>query len=69
MKAPKELRDLVTDGYLRDVPKDPITGSNDSWKIVMEDPGQAVNPNEPGIWDVRSGATGKSLEGTAYSDW
>ncbi|MES1260533.1 MAG: type II secretion system protein, partial [Acidobacteriota bacterium] len=41
-KAPHELRDLLTDGYLRDGPKDPITGSTDTWKIILEDAGQAV---------------------------
>ena len=68
-KAPQSLQDIVTQGYLREVPRDPITGTNDSWKIIMEDSGQAVNSTEPGIFDVRSGATGKSLEGTSYSDW
>jgi general secretion pathway protein G len=68
-KAPQSLQDIVTQGYLREVPRDPITGNSDSWKIIMEDSGQAVNSTEPGIFDVRSGATGKSLEGTSYSDW
>ena len=35
-KAPQTLQDLVTDGYLRAIPIDPITG-NDQWRIVMED--------------------------------
>ena len=68
-KAPQSLQDLVTDGYIRDVPKDPIVGNSDSWKIIMEDAGQAVNSTEPGIYDIRSGSNLKSLEGTAYSDW
>jgi general secretion pathway protein G len=68
-KAPASLQDLVTDGYLRSVPKDPITGGTDTWKIIMEDAGQAVNANEPGIFDVHSGSQLKSLEGTPYSDW
>jgi len=68
-KAPQSLQDLVTDGYLRAVPKDPITGSSDTWKIIMEDAGQAVNSAEPGIFNVLSGSPLKSLEGTAYSDW
>jgi general secretion pathway protein G len=68
-KAPQSLQDLVTDGYLREVPKDPITGSADTWKIIMEDAGQAVNANEPGIYDVRSGSPLKALDGTSYSDW
>ena len=68
-KAPQSLQDLVTDGYLRAIPKDPITGASDTWKITMEDAGQAVNTNEPGIFDVHSGSPLKSLDGTAYADW
>jgi general secretion pathway protein G len=68
-KAPPSLQDLVSDGYLRDVPKDPITQRNDSWKVIMEDAGQAVNSAEPGIFDIRSGSDKASLEGTKYSDW
>jgi general secretion pathway protein G len=68
-KAPPSLQDLVGDGYLRDIPKDPITQRNDSWKVIMEDAGQAVNSAEPGIFDIRSGSDKASLEGTKYSDW
>lgn len=68
-KAPQTLDDLVSDGYLRQVPIDPMTGSADSWKLIMEDASNAANQQEPGIWDVRSGADGTSLEGTPYSDW
>lgn len=68
-KAPAALQDLVTEGYLRDVPKDPIMGNSDSWKIIMEDAGQAVNSTEPGIFDVRSGSDKKSLDGSNYADW
>jgi general secretion pathway protein G len=68
-KAPQTLQDLVTEGYLRAVPYDPITGSDQSWKTIMEDATNATSQNEPGIWDVRCGSDQKSLEGTAYSDW
>ena len=68
-KAPQSLQDMVTDGYLRDVPKDPIVGNSDSWKIIMEDAGQSVSSTEPGIYDVRSGSNQKSLDGTSYADW
>lgn len=68
-KAPQSLQDLVSDGYLREVPKDPMTGDNTSWKITMEDAGSSVSSTEPGIWDVHSGASKTSLEGTPYSDW
>jgi general secretion pathway protein G len=68
-KAPQSLQDLVTDGYLREVPKDPITQRNDSWKVIMESAGQAVNSTQPGVFDVRSGSENRSLDGTRYSDW
>jgi len=69
MKAPQSLQDLVTEGYLRDIPYDPMARSNQSWKTIMEDPGQSVDQNQPGIWDVKSGSDKISLEGTPYSDW
>ncbi len=68
-KAPQSLQDLVTEGYLRKVPEDPITGSDQTWKIIMEDAMTSVNQTEPGIFDVRSGSDKTSLEGTPYSEW
>ena len=67
-KAPQQMSDLVSEGYLRDVPKDPITGNNE-WKIIMEDASSSVNSTEPGIFDVRSESPKTSMEGTPYSDW
>jgi len=68
-KAPQSLEDLVNDGYLRAVPIDPITGSSQTWKVIMEDAMTSVNQTEPGIFDVKSGADKTSLEGTPYSEW
>jgi general secretion pathway protein G len=68
-KAPQTLNDLVNEGYLRTVPVDPMTGNADSWRVIMEDALTAVNQTESGIFDVRSGSEGKSLEGTLYSEW
>ena len=67
-KAPQQLQDLVTGGYLRAVPLDPITG-NDQWITIMEDAITAVDQTDPGIWDVRSRSDQKSLSGTPYSEW
>ena len=69
MKAPPTLEDLVREGYLRGVPVDPMTGTTDAWRTIMEEAGQSVDQNEPGIFDVRSGSDKTSLEGTPYSDW
>ena len=68
-KAPQNLQDLVSEGYLRQVPIDPMTGTADSWKVIMEDGQNSVSQTEPGIYDVRSGSDKTSLEGTPYSDW
>ncbi len=68
-KAPQSLDDLVTEGYLRQVPIDPITGANQSWIVITEDALTAVDQTEPGIFDVRSGADGTSLDGSAYGEW
>ncbi len=68
-KAPQTLQDLVSQGYLRAVPIDPITGTDQSWRVIMEDALTSVNQTEPGIFDVRSGSDLKSLEGTPYAEW
>lgn len=68
-KAPQTLDDLVSEGYLRQVPVDPMTGSDQTWKIIMEDALNSANQTEPGIFDVRSGSDQKSLDGTPYSEW
>ena len=68
-KAPQSLDDLVTAGYLREKPVDPMTGSNSTWKIIMEEASQSVSQSEPGIFDVRSGSDKTGLDGTPYSDW
>jgi len=68
-KAPQTLQDLVDQGYLRGVPLDPMTGSSDTWRVIMEDAITMVDQTQPGIYDVRSGSDLKSLEGPPYSEW
>jgi general secretion pathway protein G len=68
-KAPQTLDDLVAEGYLRAVPIDPITGSDQTWRKIVEDSLTAVDQTQPGIFDVRSGSDLTSLEGTPYSEW
>ena len=68
-RAPQSLDDLVAAGYLRAVPKDPITDSAQTWQVVQEDVLLSVDQTQPGISDVHSGAPGSSTEGTAYSSW
>lgn len=65
-KAPANLQDLVSDGYLRQIPFDPMTGKQD-WVTVMEDAGQALDQSDPGIFDVHSASDKIGLDGTPYS--
>ena len=69
-KAPESLEDLVTEGYLREVPTDPMTNSNTTWDTET-DSGAVFSPDQTsaGIVDVHSGSTATSLDGTAYSTW
>ena len=68
-KYPFDLRTLVEEHYLRDVPTDPITESKHTWEEIPADMGDADISLEPGIADIRSGAPGYSLDGTAFNDW
>ncbi len=66
---PSDITALVSDGYLRQVPKDPFTRSSDTWQTVPAEP-DASNPTaQPGIYDVKSGSEETSLDGTKYSEW
>jgi general secretion pathway protein G len=68
-KAPQSLDDLATAGYIKSVPKDPITNSNSTWVTEQEDSLMAVDQTSPGIVDVHSGSDQQSTEGTPYNSW
>jgi len=69
VKAPQSLQDLVAAGYLRTIPKDPITGSTETWQVTTDDTLMDPSQTQPGITDVHSGASGVGSDGTAYSSW
>jgi general secretion pathway protein G len=68
---PASLQTLVDDGYLYQIPVDPITKTADSWLQVMEvlTEEDLVAGVQPGISDVKSGSNRVSLDGTFYSTW
>jgi general secretion pathway protein G len=74
---PPTLEALVESGYLRDLPRDPFTKSNETWQVVYEDlnledfPAETDLPEDmqPGIIDVHSGSELPSLDGTPYNTW
>jgi len=65
-KYPESLDELVTRGYLRQLPEDPITGQKDSWQML---PPAASAVMKGRVADVRSGAAGQGQDGTPYSSW
>jgi general secretion pathway protein G len=66
-KLPQSLDDLVTEGYMRELPVDPFTGQKD-WTITTgEDPNSTEG--DQGIVDVHSASSDVSSEGTPYSEW
>jgi general secretion pathway protein G len=68
-KAPQSLTDLVTDGYLRAVPTDPMNNNSSDWKTDMEEASSSSSSQEPGIWNVHSMSSKTSLDGRPYSEW
>jgi general secretion pathway protein G len=68
-KYPADLSALVSDGYLREIPVDPITNSRDTWQTVPAESDPSNPSAQPGIFNVKSGAEGTSLQGQSYSDW
>jgi general secretion pathway protein G len=67
-KAPQSLDDLKSGGYIKEIPKDPMT-NEPNWETVQEDVLLAVEQQDPGISDVKSASNQISSDGTAYSSW
>jgi general secretion pathway protein G len=67
-KYPASLDSLVSDGYLRAIPVDPITHNTD-WQTVPAEPDPSNPSAEPGVYDVKSTAQGQALDGSNYADW
>jgi general secretion pathway protein G len=68
-KYPQSLDTLVSDGYMRKIPEDPITKSAETWQTEPAEPDPSNPSVEPGIYNVKSGATGTALDGSSYADW
>ena len=68
-KWPADLAELVSEGYIREVPVDSMTKSKDTWQTENAEP-DPNNPNSSGgIDNVRSGSDRVALDGTRYSEW
>jgi general secretion pathway protein G len=63
-KYPESLDALASEKYLRALPLDPITDSSATWVLVPPE-----DPQQSGVYDVKSGAEGQASDGTLYGDW
>ena len=63
-KYPESLDTLAADKYLRSVPLDPITESRTTWLMLRPE-----DPQKGGVYDVRSGAAGKAIDGSEFAQW
>jgi general secretion pathway protein G len=68
-KYPADLQTLVSDGYMREVPKDPFTHSADTWQIIPAEPDPSNPTIEAGVYNVKSGSDRPALDGSQYADW
>jgi len=63
-RYPDTLAELVERHYLRSIPVDPETKTNESWVVVMSD-----DEDAPGIRDVHSGSQDMASDGTQFATW
>ncbi len=68
-KAPQSMDDLVQNGYLRNIPEDPMTHSRDTWVTDTSDSLSSVDQTDPGIDDIHSGSDETGSDGQPYSAW
>lgn len=68
-KYPADLSELVSAGYLRSIPLDPMTNSAESWQLVPAEPDPGNPTADIGIFDIKSGSEAVGLDGRRYADW
>jgi general secretion pathway protein G len=67
--APQSLEDLVTAGYMREVPVDPMTRLKD-WRVETSEFVLSAEQSSSGISDVHSNSDKVSpAQNTPYSTW
>jgi len=68
-KWPTDLAELVSEGYIRELPTDPMTKSKDTWQANQAEPDAGNPASAGGIDNVHSGSDRTALDGTKYSEW
>ena len=66
-RLPQSLDEVVSEGYMREVPVDPFTGQKD-WALTTGEDPNSIEGGQ-GVTDVHSASAETSTEGTPYSEW
>jgi general secretion pathway protein G len=67
-RYPESLETLVSEKYLRAIPRDPITATTD-WQTEQAEREAGSVASLAGIWNVKSGSPGTAADGSLYADW
>lgn len=67
-RYPESLDTLVSERYLRAIPKDPMTDVPD-WQIIQAESEPGASNLSPGIYEVKSASSGTGMDGTPYATW
>ncbi len=68
-RYPESLQTLVSESYIRAVPRDPFTESSDTWITVPATPEPGSGSAAAGVYDVKSGSPNTAMDGSRYGDW
>jgi len=64
-RYPDQLDELVSARYIRNIPVDPMTESGTTWRVIPPTDTEAKGA----VYDIKSGADGKSADGSPYGEW
>jgi general secretion pathway protein G len=67
-KYPDSLQTLVSEAYMRAIPKNPFVVDAE-WITTPAAAPPGGGPTDPGIYQVKSGFNGTGLDGTQYAEW
>lgn len=63
-RYPESIEELVSKGYLKNIPTDPTTDSDQTWLIIYDQSGKGY-----GVKDIRSGNREVSSNGKAINEF
>jgi general secretion pathway protein G len=68
-KYPDSLGELSEKKYMRDIPRDPMTGNKDSWVVVAPPAPTDGSEVKGSVYDVHSGSNLIGTNNVPYNEW